>query len=537
VSTEPAVAVIDLSKEPSTAVEAPASPTPPSPPRLTDEVRQRLAVVGSDAMSWWATGFVVFVTALLRLVNLGHPPQIIFDETYYATEGQELLAHGVEWRPESNTGDFVVHPPLGKWLIALGEWAFRDGGQYTAFGWRISAAIAGIISVLIVTRITRRLFRSTVLGCVAGLLMALDGLHFVLSRAALLDIFLTVFVVAAFGCVMMDRDQRRVQVLRALESGEKPAFRIRGWLLLGGLMLGCAASVKQSGAFFVPAVFLIVLIWEVGLRRTISSSAPWLHATRGIAGWLGGFTFIGVAAYIASWSGWFATDTGYNRHWLAAQGKSEMPIIGALINLWEYHKAAYGFHRGLSSQHDYQSWPWQWLLMGRPVAFYWETNQPCGAEKCAAEVLLLGTPILWWSFIPALAGLLWFGIAQRDRRAAGIGIMIAAGLLPWFWYHYDGGRTMFVFYALPAEPFLVMAVVYVLGAIMGPAPLATGDGMRLGRIDSNVFFERRGIGALVIGAYVLLVAACFAYFYPIYVGESIPYEDWWARMWLGTRWV
>ncbi|GIJ48456.1 phospholipid carrier-dependent glycosyltransferase [Virgisporangium aliadipatigenens] len=532
-STEPAVAVIDLSKE----TQPSPVPPPPPPPGITEEVRQRLAVVGSDAMSWWATGFVVFITALLRLVNLGRPPQIIFDETYYATEGQELLAHGVEWRPESNTGDFVVHPPLGKWLIALGEWAFRDGGQYTAFGWRISAAIAGIISVLIVTRITRRLFRSTVLGCVAGLLIALDGLHFVLSRAALLDIFLTVFVVAAFGCVVMDRDQRRVRVLRALESGAKPGFQIRWWLLLGGLMLGCAASVKQSGAFFVPAIFLIVLIWEIGLRRTISSSAPWLHAARGVAGWLGGFTLIGFVAYIASWAGWFATDTGYNRHWLAAQGKSEPPIIGALINLWEYHKAAYGFHRGLSSHHDYQSWPWQWLLMGRPVAFYWETNQPCGAEKCAAEVLLLGTPILWWSFIPALAGLLWFGIAQRDRRAAGIGIMIAAGLLPWFWYHYDGGRTMFVFYALPAEPFLVMAVVYVLGAIMGPAPLATGDGLGIGRINSNVFFERRGIGALAIGAYVLLVAACFAYFYPIYVGESIPYEDWWARMWLGTRWV
>jgi dolichyl-phosphate-mannose--protein O-mannosyl transferase len=160
------------------------------------------------------------------------------------------------------------------------------------------------------------------------------------------------------------------------------------------------------------------------------------------------------------------------------------------------------------------------------VAFYWDATQPCDSDRCAAEVLLLGNPLLWWSFIPALAGLTWFGIARRDKRAGAIGLMIAAGLLPWFWYHYDGGRTMFVFYALPALPFLILAVVYVLGAIMGPsAPPGTGAP------------DRRMIGAVVLGVYVLAVAAAFAYFHPIYVGESIPYEAWWDRMLLGRRWV
>jgi hypothetical protein len=30
---------------------------------------------------------------------------------------------------------------------------------------------------------------------------------------------------------------------------------------------------------------------------------------------------------------------------------------------------------------------------------------------------------------------------------------------------------------------------------------------------------------------------CFAYFYPIFVGQLIPYVDWSARMWLGGRWI
>ncbi len=103
------------------------------------------------------------------------------------------------------------------------------------------------------------------------------------------------------------------------------------------------------------------------------------------------------------------------------------------------------------------------------MAFYWSADGPCGAPSCASEILLLGTPLLWWSFLPALAALGWLGIARRDWRAGTILLMVAAGLLPWFWYALDG-RTMFFFYAAPAVPFLVLAVVYVLGAIIGPAP-------------------------------------------------------------------
>ncbi len=93
-------------------------------------------------------------------------------------EADELLHYGVEWRPENNAGDYVVHPPLGKWCIAVGEWLFG----YNSFGWRISAAVIGTLSILLIIFIAQRLFRSTILACAAGLLMAVDGLHFVLSR-------------------------------------------------------------------------------------------------------------------------------------------------------------------------------------------------------------------------------------------------------------------------------------------------------------------------------------------------------------------
>jgi dolichyl-phosphate-mannose--protein O-mannosyl transferase len=49
-------------------------------------------------------------------------------------------------------------------------------------------------------------------------------------------------------------------------------------------------------------------------------------------------------------------------------------------------------------------------------------------------------------------------------------------------------------------------------------------------------FSRLQTGTVVAGAFVILVVLNFAYFFPIYAGESISTLDWAKRMWLGNRW-
>ena len=505
-------------------------------------IRRRLAPFDTrlDVNSWIATAVVVAIAAIVRLVGLDEPKGKIFDEIYYATDAHNLLTRGFEWDEKNNTAAYVVHPPLGKWMIALGEWTFG----YNEFGWRISAALVGTLSVLLLVRIGRRLFQSTVLGCAAGLLMALDGFHLVLSRTALLDIFLLFFMLAAFGALVLDRDARRRRWLRAIESGldpsrpgraGRPGFSLQGvpwWRLLAAVLLGCGTAVKWSALAFVLVFAVLVLFWEAGTRRSVGVRRPWRDTLLDEVGWLALCGGLLVVTYVATWSGWLFTEGGYFRNWRA----DEVPLIDPLKNLYEYHKAALNFHTGLTTSHVYQSWPWQWLLLGRPVAFYWSSSGPCGAESCAAEVLLLGTPLLWWSFLPALVAVIWLGVARRDWRAAAILLPVAAGLLPWFYYALDS-RTMFYFYAAPALPFLVLAVVYVLGAIMSPVPSANGSAPTGSTVGTETGLDRRMIGSIFAGAYVLLVAMCFAYFYPIYVGQPIPYVDWSARRWLGGRWI
>jgi dolichyl-phosphate-mannose--protein O-mannosyl transferase len=237
------------------------------------------------------------------------------------------------------------------------------------------------------------------------------------------------------------------------------------------------------------------------------------------------FGGLAVLTYFATWTGWFVTSGGWLRNWTQTSGdpypvpQALVPYLPkALLNLLEYHSDVLAFHAGLDDPHKYQSGPWSWLVLGRPVAYAYSGNGDCGAASCSAETLALGTPTLWWSFIPALLVVLFYWIARRDWRAAAILVGTLAGIAPWLAFPQ---RTMFFFYALPALPFLVLAVTYVLGAILGP-PTASR--------------ERRLAGAVIVVAYVVVVAATFAYFYPVYTSETLTYAQWRSRMWLQS-WI
>ncbi|MCU1688905.1 MAG: putative protein O-mannosyl transferase, partial [Jatrophihabitantaceae bacterium] len=146
----------DLSADDQPPVDQAAAREIPAPLRPT--------LPGDRARGWWMTLSIVAIAAVTRLWALGWPRGKIFDEAYYATEAQEVLRYGYE----DNRGDmFIVHPPLGKWLIAGGSAIFGDnavigdgdllgsGGASNAVGWRIMPAIAGVLCVLIVIRVTR----------------------------------------------------------------------------------------------------------------------------------------------------------------------------------------------------------------------------------------------------------------------------------------------------------------------------------------------------------------------------------------------
>ncbi|MFG3032112.1 dolichyl-phosphate-mannose--protein mannosyltransferase [Streptomyces sp. NPDC048253] len=504
----------------------------------------------AKVMDWLGPVLVAVPAGVIRFRRLGQPRGLVFDETYYAKDAWALLRLGYEgsWPdrkvtdpqiladpsviPLSDTGAFVAHPPTGKWVIALGEWMFG----LTPFRWRFMTAVLGTLSVLMLCRIGRRLFRSTALGCLAGTLMALDGLHVVMSRSALLDLVVMFFVLAAFGCLLLDRDHARARLAAALPvdgdgharpdrvTGDRAGTGPRPWRLAAGVFLGLAASTKWNGLYFLAFFVVLTLLWDVGSRRVAGAGRPYRAVLRKDLGWsLLSVVPVAVGTYLVTWAGWFRSDGGYGRHWADGRGGAWSWIPAPLRSLWHYEYGVYQFNVGLHSWHRYESNPWSWLVLGRPVLFDYRSPKAgedgCHATAgCAQAVLALGTPLLWWSACCALVYLLYRWALRRDWRAGAVLCAVAAGWLPWFLYQ---DRTVFSFYAVAFVPYLCLAVAMTLGALLGP-PGADGG--------------RRVLGAVVAGGLVLLIAWNFIYFWPVYTGQAIPVGDWRSRMWLDT-WV
>ncbi|WP_326732186.1 dolichyl-phosphate-mannose--protein mannosyltransferase [Streptomyces phaeochromogenes] len=501
------------------------------------------------AMGWIGPVLVAVLAGAIRFWHLGRPRSVAFDETYYAKDAWALLKLGYEgtWPdrkiadpqiladpqviPLSDTGTFVAHPPMGKWVIALGEWMFG----LNPFGWRFMTAVLGTLSVLMLCRIGRRLFRSTALGCLAGLLLAVDGLHFVMSRIALLDLVVMFFVLAAFGCLLVDRDRARARLAEALpvdadgfagphqHTGEHAGMGVRPWRIAAGAMLGLAAASKWNGLYVLAFFMVMTVLWDVASRRVAGARRPYLSVLRKDLRWsVLSLAPVALVTYLTTWTGWFLSDKGYGRHWADGRGGPWSWVPASLRSLWHYEHGVYEFNVGLDSWHRYESNPWSWLVLGRPVAYSYETDfaqDGCRtASGCSQAVLALGTPLLWWSACFALLYLLYRWALRRDWRAGAVLCAVGAGYLPWFLYQ---DRTIFSFYAVVFVPYLCLAVAMLVGAMLGPP----GSSER-----------RRAVGAMSAGVLVLLILWNFIYFFPIYTGATIPYPNWHSRMWLDT-WI
>jgi len=480
---------------------------------------------------WLGPLLVAAFAGILRFHRLGVPPSKVFDEVYYAEQARDLLRYGVEFNQADSAPEFVVHPPVGKWVIAVGEWLLGDD----AAGWRFSVALLGTLSVLMLARIARRLFRSTLLGCAAGLLLAVDGMHFVHSRTALLDLILMVFALAAFGCLLVDRDRDGDRVRERLRRWRfpghggaggslGPGFGVRPWRLTAGVFLGLACATKWSGLFFLAVFGLLTVLWDVGARRALGVRRPWAGALlRDAPAAFAAMVLVALVVYVASWAGWFAAgpDTAWGRDWAATRPGPPL-VPDALRGLWHYHAEMRQFHLGLDTFHPYKSNPWGWLVLSRPVSFFYEGSARgeagCDVSQCSQAVSAIGTPVLWFGALAALAVVLFRWAAMRDWRAGAVLAGVAAGYLPWFLFQH---RTIYSFYAVAFVPWLVLAVTLVLGMVLGTESASP---------------RRRAVGAGVVGGYVVLAVINFAWLYPVLSAELISYTEW-ARRMLLPSWI
>jgi dolichyl-phosphate-mannose-protein mannosyltransferase len=432
---------------------------------------------------------LIAVTALggaLRLTRLDLPKTIVFDETYYAKDACFYLnlsqkVCGVD------SEQTLVHPPMGKWLIAGGIKLF----DYDSFGWRFAAALAGTITIALLYLLARKLLSSTLGASISSGLLAVDFLHFVQSRIAMLDIFVAMFGLAAFLCLVFDRDR----LLRSTPSPARLVLR-RPWRVVAGVATGMAVASKWSGAFVVIAVIVLAFVWEVAARRHRDESRALLGALRaeGLS-IVVALVLVPVAVYSLTYMG--------RLHGPASTCEG---ATGSWANqLAQHQKCMFDFHRSLEASHSYQSPAWSWVALKRPVSYYFETA-PNGDYK---EVLAAGSPFVWWTSALALAFVAFRWTRRRDF--AGPEGTILAGFsfayLPWLVLSSDRS-AVFLFYLLPAVPFMCLALGYVAS-----------------RIGES--WEARTATAL----FSVTAMGLFAFYYPLLADVPLPQSQWDRRIW------
>jgi len=509
-------------------------------------LRERMvpALPATGPLWWLSLLAITAVAALLRFWHLGRPHSFVFDETYYAKDAWSLLNHGVErdyvegadasilkgntdlWKA---TGSFIVHPPLGKWMIALGEAVFG----MDPVGWRVVTALCGTVLVVVMARLVRRLTRANLLALLAALLMAVDGLAIVESRTALLDSLLAFWLVLAVTALLVDRDRTRARLADAVTAdpqraqGGGPSAGWRPWRLAAGLCFGLACSTKWNGVFLLAVAGVLVVLWDIGARRAVGVRRPWWSTLRLDAA-PAFFSLVGtsVVVYLASWSGWFATSSGYDRQWGVTNAPSGVGrfVPTALRSWWHYHAEMLSFNTNLHSPHPYQSDPIGWLLMVKPVAFAYTGSLPgngssCDTTNCTRAIHALGTPALWWGGVAALVVCAWLWLAGRDWRA---GFALAGVLGTWVPWLFFAKRTIFSFYAIATLPFLIIAVVLVIGTVLERA-----------RAHQARYLPWV---AAACGVFVVLVVVDSGFLYPVLTDQLIPYDAWRSRMWFAS-WI
>lgn len=413
---------------------------------------------------------VTAVAGVLRFLGIGSPKELVFDEFYYVPDACRFV---IQLPDLCGPREFTfVHPPAGKWLIAFGMQIVGP----TRYGWRLMPAIVGILTCVLVFLLARALLTSTGAAALVGGAFALDPLHLVHSRVALLDVFLVFFTVASILFAILDRDDLR------------PGMILRPWRIAAGLVAGLAVATKWSGVFALLTVVILLRLWDrqrtdISRAQSLASIALCLVA-------------VPLLAYLVSYADRFDGSL------LALPWQPHSWINDFLVrqaDMLAYHTTLR--EQATFSAHEYSSPAWSWMLMRRPVNYYFSFDGPI-----YRQILATGNPAAWWPGIVALGFLCVRAFRRGDPAASVILLGFVLAYAPWFFLTF-GNQDPYLFYLLPSLPFLYLA---------------------LGYAAREVWRVRFGPAAVV--SLAVAIVAGFVFLYPVLTYRPLTPDQWHARL-------
>ncbi len=432
------------------------------------------------------------VALALRFWGLSRLNELVFDEVYFAKFAHNYL---------TKTAFFDAHPPLGKYLIAMGMWigdrlplgdpAFTNhltGSLRSTFSYRWLNALTGSFIPLVVSALAYQLTYQRGFALIAGSLMTLEGLFLVESRYALVNVYLVLFGLLGHGFGIL-----------ALQSTKSRRFL---WFCLSGITFGLAGAVKWNGWGFLLG--FLCLLFAIKIHKTFSNRSFDI----------GNFLWYNAATKISLWS-------------LVTYSLIVPLLIYTLIwiphlqwnpdyNFWEMQKEILGYHQRIGSSkevHAYCSSWLSWPLLLRAIAYYY---QPLEEGGKIIDVHAFGNPILWWLATGAIATffiLVFQPSISPKLRSLSLYLLInyGANWLPWS----QVKRCLFLYHYMGALVFSILALAFL--------------------IDQGLDHPRAGVRKIAI-ATLVLIAIAFLFWLPIYLGLPLSPLGFRLRMWLPS-WV
>lgn len=339
-----------------------------------------------------------------RLLWLGTPAENYFDEVYYVPAANDYLAlkHDSNW----------VHPPLGKEIAALFSLLWK-GDPF--FAMRLGPAFFGALTVGGVFLLGELSVGGRKAGLLAAFFAFFDFLLYAQSGIVTLDVFLTFFMLLS------------ALFIRIALSFERDPDRERLFIVLSAVAAGLAGACKWSGVFSMFFAWFCILFLGCGgdLVRSLKKCLLFLA--------------VFSVSYAAPYAYYFA-------------------IGGTFPELFKTFMRVLKFQYGSGWNHGYLSPMWKWVLMVRPVWYYFA--KPDGVYS---GIIAMGNPLFWWGFLVFFAVSVWRLVESRDRGLA----FLLFGYLFSFVFWIASNRNGFFYYMLPAVPWMCLIASRSLSPLLG----------------------------------------------------------------------
>ncbi|TAN32052.1 phospholipid carrier-dependent glycosyltransferase [bacterium] len=436
--------------------------------------------------------------------QLSPPNGQVFDEIYFPVDAYDDVKGMEVCRPSTvncRFNYFDPEPPLGKLIIAAGEWSY---GWYRAhfqgatgdyidlgfkpFGWRIAACLFGTLCISIMYLLARRLWPNRLFAIAAATLACFDGMFFIQSRIGMIDIFPIFFILLAYLLYLVHVQSRgpRGSLISLLALGIVLGIGIASkWIVLAAfasiVFLLVIRAVRRHVNFHVGPPGGPIWSWGRGDGPAVPGGVRW-QVYLPLA--LVALVVIPAAIYVAAWYPFFARGQFHN-----------------LADLIDYQRASYIYHATLKATHPYGSPWWSWPFLSRPVLYYAEYTG-LGVDHWTGQQLVsrmanLGNPWIWWTSLPCVASLPYFILRHRSFPATVILLGFISQYLPWS----QISRVIFMYHMFGGLIFMILALAFVL---------------------THMAEHLRPPGRqLLVVNHLAVAVVFFMYFYPVWTGLPI----------------